>query len=86
MINIIKVVKESPDSIELFNDLLKYAKSHKNKFLSIKSSSITFKKTNGVYEVFKDGNEVSWNLDGDPAGPVKSLDEFINLINIGDTK
>lgn len=82
----IRVLRESPDIVELFNSLLKYAKNHKSKFLSIKPSSISFKKTNGTYEVAKEGEKITFYLDGDPAGEVKSLDEFINLINKGDTK
>lgn len=82
----IKVFKESPDITELFCSILEYAKKNKNKFLYIKSSSISFKKTNGVYEVRKEGAGIMSYLDGDPLGEVKSLDEFINLINKGDIK
>lgn len=82
----IYVLNESPDSIELFNSFIEYAKNHKSKFLYIKPSSISFKKNNGTYQVSNEGNKIMSYLDGDSIGKLTSLDEFINLINTGDIK
>lgn len=78
------------NNTKFFYQLIDYAKKNKSKFMYIKSNSIAFKKSNGVYYIRRNSNpkkaDANVYLDGDPLATITTLDEFINLVNKGDTK